>query len=221
MPLVQCPECQKEVSSEALSCPQCAFPYPGKKDRVNGNASGTLLACQDCGNPISKHAHACPHCGAPLAANRDKVENPVSPAAEMETEFPEAEEQTWLCPNCGVPYTRRIKSTKAGIEELGSVFPKTPSILPPRLNDPDEELKIPDVRPTVDMMVPRKERKRSPLWEEAKSLYEEEHQFPRPQKKWGLKFFLVFAVLVLFLIGIAFWRLDGLNPLEALVYWQM
>ena len=27
MPLVHCPECKKEVSSQALSCPQCGHPF--------------------------------------------------------------------------------------------------------------------------------------------------------------------------------------------------
>ncbi|GJL54308.1 MAG: hypothetical protein NPIRA02_14400 [Nitrospirales bacterium] len=218
MPLVQCPECQKDVSSEALSCPQCAFPYPGRKDRLNGKSSETLLACKDCGNPISKFAHACPHCGAPTANPQAKGEGSGSSESVADVSSV-GEEQTWLCPNCGVPYTRRIKGTKGGAAD--SSIAKIPSANP-RLEDFQvEELQGLDGRSTVDTMILRKERKRSPLWEEAKAMYEDESQYSRPRKKWSVTVLVILAVLLVFVVSFAFFGLKGLNPLEALVYWQM
>ncbi|WP_447970191.1 hypothetical protein [Nitrospira sp. M1] len=220
MPLVQCPECQKEVSSEALSCPQCAFPYPGKKDRLNGKSNETLLACQDCGNPISKFAYACPHCGAPTANHQVKDGSPVASESVPEVSVA-AEEQTWLCPNCGVPYTRRIKGAKGGREGSDSPMAKLPSTNARQQDFQDEELQGLDGRSAVDAMILRKERKRSPLWEEAKAMYEEESQYPRPRKKWSLTFLVILAVLLVCVVSFAFLGLKGLNPLEALVYLQM
>ena len=230
MPLVQCPECQKEVSSLALSCPKCAFPYPGKKERLNGTATETLLPCQDCGNLISKSALACPHCGAPSVQNQEMTkEEPVpdppptilspSPTPLVATE---PEEQTWLCPNCGVPYTRRLKGSKPEVEEFEGLALKA-SPPPPtsrRLNSLEEELRQ-DIPDSLGSVVTRKERKRSPLWEEAKAMYEEEHQFPRPRPKKGVYLLVLVAVILLSVASLVFWRLEGLNPLEALVYWQM
>ena len=216
MPLIQCPECQREVSSEALSCPQCAFPHPGKKERLNGRASETLLTCQDCGNPISKHAHACPHCGAPLNSQSSK-----DGAGDSVTEISESVDQTWLCPNCGVPYTRRIKGTKTELLETGSSVTKIPAMNSRRMHTQQKEDRVGlDGRSSSEMLISRKERKRNPLWEEAK-VYVEEPQFPRPRRKWGLFFLVVFAILSIIFVSFAFWRLKGLNPLEALVYWQM
>ncbi|GJL65711.1 MAG: hypothetical protein NPIRA05_06820 [Nitrospirales bacterium] len=220
MPLVQCPECQKEVSSEARSCPQCAFPYPGKKDRLNGKSSETLLACQDCGSPISKFAHACPHCGAPTANHQTKAESPE--AVEPEADVSVAGEQTWLCPNCGVPYTRRTKERRGGLDGAGSsAVGKIPLINLQEQNFQEEEFQALDGRLAADKMVLRKERKRSPLWEEAKAMYEEESQFSRPRKKWNVTLLVILAVLLVFVVSFAFFGLKGLNPLEALVYWQM
>ena len=31
MPLIQCRECQKEISSEARNCPHCGAPFPARK----------------------------------------------------------------------------------------------------------------------------------------------------------------------------------------------
>ena len=66
MALVPCPECQKEVSTEARACPQCAFPFPGKNVSQEGRPTGRLNTCPQCHRPVSKHVQACPHCGVLL-----------------------------------------------------------------------------------------------------------------------------------------------------------
>ncbi|MCA9471755.1 MAG: hypothetical protein MRJ96_04425 [Nitrospirales bacterium] len=228
MPLVQCPECQKEVSSLALSCPKCAFPYPGKKERLNGTATEKLLPCQDCGSLISKSAQSCPHCGAPIAQSVEqaKTERPPEPPTILSPSptplaSSEPEEQTWLCPNCGVPYTRRLKGSKSEVEELnGLALQSAPPMASRRTNALEDELRQ-EVQNSLSIVVPRRERKRSPLWEEAKAMYEEEHLSSRPRPKKGVYLLVLVAVLLLSIVSLVFWGLEGLNPLEALVYWQM
>ena len=213
MPLVQCPECQREVSSEALSCPQCAFPYPGKKERLNGRSSESLQTCQDCGNFISKHAQSCPHCGAPSPKQGDV------PNSELES--PDQVEQTWLCPNCGIPYTRRGKGGRTNSSVSETSQNKSLPMPSTRVEPFQEETMNLDERLSASTLPSRRERRPSPLWEEAKAFYEDEPQFPRPRKKWGLFFLIFFTLLLISLASFAIWNAKGLNPLEALVYWQM
>jgi len=142
--------------------------------------------------------------------------------SDPETDFPVAEEQTWLCPNCGVPYTRRIKGARGGPEVTSSSsVGKTSSTNVREQNFQEVELEGLDGRLAADKMALRKERKRSPLWEEAKAMYEQESQYTRPRKNWSITLLVVLAVLLVFVVSFAFFGLKGLNPLEALVYWQM
>ncbi len=94
MALVSCPECQHEVSDLALACPQCAYPYPGKR----GLSEEKLQHCSECGGVISKKAQSCPHCGISCT---NPSESP--PAHE------ESKEESWLCTHCGTPYTRKAR----------------------------------------------------------------------------------------------------------------
>ncbi len=216
MPLVQCPECQKDVSSEALSCPQCAFPYPGKKERVNGKGSEALRNCGDCGNFISKQAKVCPHCGSPTS--RDQVS---SDQGNGERTSLEIEQETWLCPHCGVPFTRRIKGAKG---KSGQVRPQQLLPSPPGqlVEKDDNGARLAEARQELmDAYRPKKEKRKSPLWGESPSIREEEPQYPRPRRKWGFFIFVIVSVLLVALASFAFLNLKGLNPLEALVYWQM
>ncbi len=100
MALVSCPECQHEVSDFALACPQCAYPYPGKP----GASEEKLQTCTECGGVISKKAQSCPHCGISCA---DASQS--SPVRE------ESKEESWLCPHCGTPYTRKVRTPTAPI----------------------------------------------------------------------------------------------------------
>lgn len=49
--LAKCKECQKDVSTEAVTCPHCGYPL----------ADGTK--CDDCDKGIPVHVEKCPHCG--------------------------------------------------------------------------------------------------------------------------------------------------------------
>ncbi len=94
MALVSCPECQHEVSSLALACPQCAYPQPGKQ----GTSEEKLQACLECGGVVSKKAKFCPHCG--ISCINASENTPV---------IAESKDESWLCPHCGIPYTRKVR----------------------------------------------------------------------------------------------------------------
>ncbi len=100
MALVSCPECQHEVSALALACPQCAYPYPGKR----GVSEEKLQHCSECGGVISKKAQSCPHCG--ISCTDASGSSPVRE---------ESKEESWLCPHCGTPYTRKVRTPTAPI----------------------------------------------------------------------------------------------------------
>jgi hypothetical protein len=187
MALVSCPECQKEVSTHALACPQCAFPFPGQQDRSVVQAGTTPHACPDCGNQVSKQAKACPHCGIALTL--------ITGEQGALAVNGHAVEETWLCTQCGTPYTRKVPKAK-GLGPSHQAVPRSPRRRPQQLwQEPSLSIK-----PEKEVIVPR---------------------YRRSRKK---PFIVGFIILVLLVASIgvgAFWKFQGLNPLEALVYWRM
>lgn len=51
MALIKCPECGKELSDKATSCPNCGVPLNNQK------------FCVHCGSKIDKDCVVCPQCG--------------------------------------------------------------------------------------------------------------------------------------------------------------
>ncbi len=51
MALINCPECGKEISDQAVSCPNCGTPLGNKK------------FCKFCGEQIDENCVICPKCG--------------------------------------------------------------------------------------------------------------------------------------------------------------
>ncbi|WP_159453507.1 double zinc ribbon domain-containing protein [Geoanaerobacter pelophilus] len=54
MALINCPECSREISNKAVSCPHCGFPLP------------ELIAaytCKFCNKEFPFSDELCPHCG--------------------------------------------------------------------------------------------------------------------------------------------------------------
>lgn len=64
MALINCPECGKEISDQATSCPNCGTPI--KK--------GEMKFCQHCAEQIDKDCVVCPKCGKQVGeiSNNDK-----------------------------------------------------------------------------------------------------------------------------------------------------
>lgn len=54
MAMITCPECGREVSDKAASCPNCGAPI---------NSSSEKKFCKYCGEQIDKECVICPKCG--------------------------------------------------------------------------------------------------------------------------------------------------------------
>ena len=208
MALIHCPECQKEVSSVALACPQCAFPYPGRKDTGNGQYEKALRTCLDCKRIISKQVQRCPHCGAP---DPEAGETPDSLAIEED-------EKTVLCPHCGVSFTHGVQPRKL-VEEVDSLLPIEEKVLAAqsRIGLGIDETGV-DEEQTGDPSFPAG-RRRKPLWEGKNESFRELHRHALPKKPWNT-FLLVILIVLLLVAGWAIWELRDMSGLEALVYWN-
>lgn len=58
MALIKCPECGKEISDKAKSCPNCGAPVAKK-------------FCQHCGEQIDQECVVCPKCGKQVGKLKD------------------------------------------------------------------------------------------------------------------------------------------------------
>ena len=210
MALILCPECQREVSTEALACPQCALPHPGRKEQENGHHTGVIRTCPDCKKTISKNAQMCPSCGAPTRMEEDPKELVAS----------EPGGETWLCPHCSMPYTRRGKTRKtAGLDPMASI--EATDLEGSGISSMvDEVPRLDGVKSHDQSLAMRRGRKKSPLWKEVSVSREMPIYQPRPKKRGGT-IFLVFVMILLSAAAWTVWEFKDLNGLEALVYWRM
>ena len=214
MALIPCPECQKEVSSVALACPQCAFPYPGRQDQGNGRLPGSLKTCPDCQRIISRQVQACPHCGAPAS----EIDGTL-PSSTMETG-----EERWVSPNCGVSSARPgqvtvpVESDHPPVAGEEKGLNDHPGASPASENPRTGEELPDDHTPPVG-----RKRKKNPLWEGRTESYREVPRRSRPSsrspKRWTGYTFVILMVLVSVLIWVVL-ELRDMSGLEALVHWN-
>ncbi|MDE5758853.1 MAG: TM2 domain-containing protein [Allobaculum sp.] len=69
MALINCPECGRQISDQAKSCPGCGTPI---------NSTNATKFCQHCGEKIDKDCVVCPKCGkqvGELGDNRNIIIN--------------------------------------------------------------------------------------------------------------------------------------------------
>jgi len=57
MAIINCPECEKEISDQAASCPNCGMQINEPHEKKE------MMFCAKCGKEIDKDAMMCPHCG--------------------------------------------------------------------------------------------------------------------------------------------------------------
>ena len=69
MSLIACPECKKQVSNQASSCPHCGYPI----NAVQENKSNELMNCPDCHGQgeIMEDCHACHGTGKVVCSGCD------------------------------------------------------------------------------------------------------------------------------------------------------
>ena len=212
MALIHCPECQNEVSSVAVACPQCAFPYPGRKESGNGQLATSLRTCPECKRVISKGVSSCPHCGAP---GPDSVQIPETLSAEDG-------EETLTCPHCGVSFSRGPTSTPTPIHSIEGEPPLHPieeKILAAQsriglgIEEEEAEEELPG-DPTFSAG-----RRKKPLWEAKSKSLRESPRHARSHKPWNT-LLVVMLVILLIAAGWIIWELRDMSGLEALVYWN-
>lgn len=64
MLFIKCPECGKEISDKAMSCPNCGHPIEFfEYEKYNIASNGKVKACVKCGREIPKSLYKCPFCG--------------------------------------------------------------------------------------------------------------------------------------------------------------
>ncbi len=225
MALVSCPECRKEVSTHALACPQCAFPFPGKQASQVGTK---LHGCPDCGCPVSRQAKICPHCGVTLTGEQT-----------LQTIPDHSVEETWLCTHCGTPYTRKVRKEEVLVTENQTVpiISGGNKLEKPLVEgDNQEAVRFGSAKSSLESSldplhsqsdesnIPASLRQRSPLWQDS-SLPQEMDRYVAPSRysPGRRKSFIVgLLIFVLVTLSIGFgllWQVQGINPLEALVTW--
>lgn len=210
MALVPCPECHKEVSTEARACPQCAFPFPGKNISSGGHPAGKVYPCPHCDSPVSQHAQTCLHCGSSLSDGHRHQRNNGETIQEI-----------LRCPHCGLSYTytRTIPQSFVG----ASVGAKDTAPAPLTMS-PSETMEIPDSRiiPYPDDPVPQSSRRRPPLWQDPSGVkVPSPPRYPRNTKKSIIVGLILLAIVAMSVVFGAMWQLKGLNPLEAILYWRI
>src|SRR6266704_1700323 len=67
MPLINCTECGKQVSTEAKACPNCGHPVA----EMHANLPVGYIKCPYCHKEAANNLDACPHCHMPIAQSID------------------------------------------------------------------------------------------------------------------------------------------------------
>jgi RNA polymerase subunit RPABC4/transcription elongation factor Spt4 len=67
MALINCPECQKEISDKVKICIHCGYPLISEHSNDN-TPKMPIITCPECKKEISDKDKACPHCGYPLVS---------------------------------------------------------------------------------------------------------------------------------------------------------
>lgn len=69
MPLINCPNCGKEISDKANVCPRCGM-------QMNEEAEKEVieeLKCADCGTVLESGTEVCPNCGCPVETEQNEI----------------------------------------------------------------------------------------------------------------------------------------------------
>lgn len=94
MAIINCPECGREISDQALSCPNCGAPVKSTDKKF----------CKFCGEQIDKECVVCPKCGKQVEylnnPNRNIVINNAASSSAAATAFaptpkPQEKESPW------------------------------------------------------------------------------------------------------------------------------
>ena len=131
-------------------------------------------------------------------------------------------DETWLCPHCGTPYTRKVK--RVGVA-VGTSTDNAPAISPPTFLPQSRQGEIPPGMGNSGVSIGSPTRRRPALWQDplmtAKETDANVPRFPRSRKK-SIILVIVGILLTIVAGGLgALWQFKGITPLELLAYLQM
>lgn len=112
MPLIECPECSREVADQASSCPQCGHPL-----RAAARYKGPPDECSNCGSPLKKGKEAKSEGTGCLIAILGLVLTPVLigiPIILYGIHLMGKREGFWRCTKCGSKFPREVKWYELG-----------------------------------------------------------------------------------------------------------
>lgn len=110
MALINCPECGKEISDKAASCPNCGLPIEKMPRELTENEKPEMFDCFECGRPLPTSIDRCIYCGKVY-----NIDNIIE--KENATVTGRTGRKGIRCPQCGsrkfriqndIPITRKI-----------------------------------------------------------------------------------------------------------------
>jgi len=108
MALISCPECKKEVSDQATSCPQCGHPLR----QITTSYKGPPIECSHCGGKLKKAAEAKSEGAGCIIAILGLVLTPVLlgiPILIYGFHLMGKREGFWRCKSCSAKFPRELK----------------------------------------------------------------------------------------------------------------
>ncbi len=234
--LYACPDCGCAVSKKAQTCPHCGVVLIGEKRSLptNSNSVNETWLCTHCGNPyirkgrkekevVTDQEAVVP--GSNTGQSVERVLEPVpQPKAVPGSNTGRSVERV-LEP---VPQPEAVPGSNMGqsVERLLEPAPQ-PKAVPG--NNGGHSVGRP-LRP-IPNQVKRKKvsaspRRQSQLWQDSSFPTKIDRdvvsrRYPRSRKKSILLGLLVFILIAISVVSGAVWQLQGINPLEVLVYWRM
>ena len=76
MAMISCPNCGKQISDRAKTCPGCGYVLQ-TKEAIKEQPE--KMVCEECGSEITPEMEVCPNCGCPIEKGETESAEKVSP----------------------------------------------------------------------------------------------------------------------------------------------
>lgn len=121
MALISCPECSREISDKAASCPYCGVPLI-QKPKYEYELLPDTVTCLGCKNDVPLFNEVCPHCGLFNSQRYKLLLNESEPELESESQINSS--TPIYCPKCGAKnaFSARDKGFSLAKAAIGSLI---------------------------------------------------------------------------------------------------
>lgn len=92
MALIKCPNCDKDVSDKAKSCPACGHVLI--EEPVTEEKAPEIHVCEECGAQLPADATSCPSCGCPVPVSIQKGEEAPQKVEVTAVNLPKMQKKT-------------------------------------------------------------------------------------------------------------------------------